>query len=296
MQSTSARDPLDGIRWASNIPFWTVHVAAIAGVAVLGWSWSGFGLAVAFYAIRMFAITGGYHRYFSHRSYKTSRPFQFLLALLGVTATQKGPLWWSSHHRRHHKHSDQPEDIHSPRQRGFLWSHLLWILVRRHDQADLSNVKDLSRYPELRWLEKWWLAIVVAMVVAFGLIGGVWLVIWGYCVSQVLLWHGTFCINSMTHIWGRRRYATTDDSRNSFLFGLICFGEGWHNNHHYYQRSVNQGFYWWEIDLSYYVLRGLAAVGLVWDLHVVPRHIRDQVAAPGRERLAGEAPEIREAA
>jgi stearoyl-CoA desaturase (Delta-9 desaturase) len=284
MASTQARD-LDRIRWASNGPFWIVHIAAAVGVAVLGLSWSGVAFALGMYGVRMFAITGGYHRYFSHRAYKTSRVFQFLLALLGVTATQKGPLWWASHHRRHHKYSDQPEDIHSPRQRGFIWSHFLWILVQRHDQADLSNVKDLSKYPELRFLDAHENKIVIAMVALFGLIGGLHAVIWGYCVSTVLLWHGTFCINSLTHMWGRRRYATGDDSRNSFLLGLICFGEGWHNNHHYYQRAANQGFYWWEVDISYYVLRALAAVGLIWDVHVVPRHVREQSAAPGRARL-----------
>jgi stearoyl-CoA desaturase (delta-9 desaturase) len=290
MESTQDRD-LDRLRWASNVPFWVVHAAAVVGVAVLGFSWSGVGFALAMYGVRMFAITGGYHRYFSHRAYKTSRAFQFALGLLGVTATQKGPLWWAAHHRRHHKYSDQPQDIHSPRQRGFIWSHFLWILVRRHNTADLSNVKDLTRYPELRFLDAHENKIVVAMVVLFGLVGGLHAVIWGYCVSTVLLWHGTFCINSLTHMWGRRRYATSDDSRNNALLGVICFGEGWHNNHHYYQRSANQGFYWWEIDLSYYILRGLAAVGLVWDLHVVPRHVRDQTEAPGRARL-GDADEI----
>jgi stearoyl-CoA desaturase (delta-9 desaturase) len=282
---TASDRHLDGIRWAANIPFWVVHVAAIAGVAVLGWSWTGFGLAMGFYALRMFAITGGYHRYFSHRAYKTSRAFQFVLALIGVTATQKGPLWWASHHRRHHKYSDQPEDIHSPRQRGFWWSHMFWILVRRHETADYANVKDLSRYPELVFLDRWENKIVLAMIVLTGVLFGGWAVIWTYCVPTVLVWHCTFFINSLAHIWGRRRYETSDDSKNSFLLAILCFGEGWHNNHHYYQRSVNQGFYWWEIDLSYYVLRALSAVGIVWDLHVVPRHVRDKTAAPGRARI-----------
>jgi stearoyl-CoA desaturase (Delta-9 desaturase) len=281
MSSPAVADSeLDEIRWANNIPFWTVHLAALGGVIALGWSWWWFGLAMITFAIRTFAITGGYHRYFSHRAYKTSRPFQLFLALLGISATQKGPLWWASHHRRHHKYSDLPEDVHSPRQRGFIWSHFLWILVKRHQHADYSNVKDLAKYPELRFVDKYENLIVLAQVGLFYLFGGVEGIIWGYCVATVLGWHATFCINSLTHMFGRRRYQTTDDSRNSLLLALLTFGEGWHNNHHYYQRSVNQGFYWWEIDISYYVLRTLSVFGLVWDLHIVPKHVRDR-----REKL-----------
>jgi stearoyl-CoA desaturase (delta-9 desaturase) len=277
---------LDKIRWANNVPFWTVHIAALVGLIVLGWSWGGFALCMVMFAIRTFAITGGYHRYFSHRAYKTSRAFQLFLALLGISATQKGPLWWASHHRRHHKYSDEPEDIHSPRQRGFIWSHFMWILVKRHQHSDYSNVKDLTKYPELRFVDRWENLIVFAQVGLFWLFGGVEAVIWGYCIATVLGWHATFCINSLTHMFGRRRYPTSDDSRNSLLLALLTFGEGWHNNHHYYQRSVNQGFYWWEIDISYYVLRVLSAVGLVWDLHVVPKHVRDR-----REPLRAESPD-----
>jgi stearoyl-CoA desaturase (delta-9 desaturase) len=286
MTTATEDSKLDGIRWASNIPFWAVHAGAVIGVIWLGFSWFWMGIALLTYGVRMFAITGGYHRYFSHRSYKTSRVFQFLLALLGVTATQKGPLWWASHHRRHHKYSDQPEDIHSPRQRGFIWSHFLWILVKRHDKAELSNVKDLSRYPELRFLDRWESKIVLAMVLTTWLVFGVHALVYAYCVSQVILWHCTFAINSLTHMWGRRKYETSDDSKNSFLFGFICFGEGWHNNHHHYQRSVNQGWHWWQVDISYYILRALSAVGVVWDLHMVPDHVRDGTAAPGRARLS----------
>jgi len=214
-----------------------------------------------------------------------------------VTSTQKGPLWWASHHRRHHKYSDQPEDIHSPRQRGFLWSHFGWILVRRHAEADLSNVKDLSKHAEIRFLEKHERNIVLAFVATIGILGAIFsggwhgvgiALVWGYCASTVMTWHCTFCINSMTHLWGKRVYETTDDSKNSFLFGLLCFGEGWHNNHHYYQRAVNQGWHWWQVDLSYYGLWMMEKVGLVSDMHRVPAHIRDKTAAPGRARLAGE--------
>jgi len=275
---------LDRIRWSNNVPFWTVHLAALGGLIALGWSWTGFALCMITFAIRTFAITGGYHRYFSHRAYKTSRAFQLVLALLGISATQKGPLWWSSHHRRHHKYSDMPEDVHSPRQRGFVWSHVLWILVKRHQHADYSNIKDLTKYPELRFVDRYENLLVFLQVGLFWWFGGVHALIWGYCISTVLGWHSTFCINSLTHMFGRRRYPTDDDSRNSLILALLTFGEGWHNNHHYYQRSANQGFYWWEIDISYYVLRSLSAVGLIWDLHVVPKHVRDR-----REKLRPEA-------
>ncbi len=281
---------LDRVRWLQNSPFWAVHIAAVVGVIALGFSWSGLALALAFYAVRMFGITGVYHRYFSHRTYKTSRPFQFLLALLGVIAVQKGPLWWASHHRRHHKHSDMPEDIHSPKQRGFWWSHCLWILVERHKKADFSNLKDFTKYPELRFIDKYEFLFPVAFAVALTLIGGVHALVWGFFVSTTLLWHGTFTINSFSHLFGSRRYATTDTSRNNPVLAVITLGEGWHNNHHHYQRATNNGFFWWEIDITYYVIRAFALVGLVWDLHPVPKHVRDQTTAPGRARVKGEAP------
>ncbi len=258
---------------AKAIPFWGVHVAAIVGVILLGWSWTGLALALVLYLPRMFLVTAGYHRYFSHRSYKTSRPFQFLLALGCVATSQKGVLWWASHHRLHHKLSDQPGDFHSPRY-GFWWSHIGWILSPEFETTHFDRVKDLEKFPELRWLDKWW--IVPPIAVAFLMYGlaGPWGLVWGFFVVQSLHWHGTFTINSLTHIFGNRRYDTPDDSKNHWLLALITFGEGWHNNHHHYQVSARQGFLWWQVDLSYYILRALAAVGLVWDLHDVPEHIR----------------------
>ena len=284
-QFSSSKDPLDRIRWVDNIPFWGVHIVAVVGVAMLGFSWTGLWLALASYAIRMFGITAGYHRYFSHRTFRAGRVVQMFFALLGLASTQKGPLWWAAHHRHHHRFSDQPEDVHSPRQRGFWWSHMFWILVERHNRADLTQVKDLTRYPELRFVDRHAVWFTVAFSVALYLIGGSHALIWGYFVSTVLLWHGTFTINSLTHVWGKRRYATTDDSRNNFWLALLTLGEGWHNNHHYYQRSTRQGFYWWEIDVSFYVLKVMEALRLVRDVQGVPRHVRDQIAAPGRERI-----------
>jgi len=268
------------LQWGKSIPFFAVHVAAVAGVIWLGWSWWGLLLAVGLYYLRMFGVTAGYHRYFSHRTFKTSRVMQFFFAVLAMSSSQKGVLWWASHHRHHHKYSDEPEDVHSVLQDGFWWSHVGWILSPKWEDTDLSKVKDLAKYPELRWLERWFLVPPIALGVVLFLIGGWWAVVWGMLVSTTLLWHGTFTINSLTHVYGNRRYATTDNSKNSFILAIVTMGEGWHNNHHYYQRSTAQGFFWWEIDLSYYILRAMAAVGLVWDLHKVPAKIRDAHLQP----------------
>lgn len=262
------------------IPFVALHLIALAGLYFVGFTWWGLGLAVGFYYLRMFGITAGYHRYFAHRAYKTSRAFQFVLAFIGTTAVQKGVLWWAAHHRDHHKYSDKPEDIHSPRH-GFLWSHTLWFLSHNYDETKWDRIKDFRAYPELVWLNQhYYLVPTVSWVVLstgaglavgsaqVGLAVAVWLL-----VSTVLLWHGTFSINSFTHIWGKQRYETGDDSRNSLLFALLTMGEGWHNNHHYYQSTANNGFFWWEIDLSYYALKLLSVFGIVWDLRKPPAHV-----------------------
>ena len=256
----------------SSLPFALMHVAPLL-VLLVPFSWSLVGVALATYAIRVFGITGGYHRYFSHRTYKTSRAFQFVLAWLGAASVQKGPLWWSAHHRHHHRYSDQPGDLHSPGLQGFLWAHVGWIVAEQNDATDMKAIPDFAKYPELRWLNRWHLVPGITLAVALFLMGGLPWLVWGFFVSTVACWHATFMINSLTHMFGRRRYATKDDSRNSLFFALVTFGEGWHNNHHYYQSSTRQGFFWWEIDLSYYVLRALAAAGLVWDLREPPAHV-----------------------
>ena len=279
--SQTSAAQLDRVRWLDTIPFWSVHVVAVAGLAWLGFSWTGVAICAASYVVRMFGITAGYHRYFSHRAFKTSRGGQVFFALLGVISTQKGPLWWAAHHRNHHKYSDQPEDLHSPKQRGFWWSHMFWILVRRHQHADLTKVKDLTRYPELMFIERFEILFTIGFAAALFLVGGAHALVWGYFVSTVVLWHLTFTINSLAHVWGSRRYETTDTSRNNPLFGLLCLGEGWHNNHHHYQRSARQGFYWWEVDISFYVLKLLEVAHIVWDVQGVPQHVRDhRPAAP----------------
>ncbi len=275
--------------WAQKIPFWAVHVAAIAGAIAVGWSWKALAWLAGTYALRMFAVTAGYHRYFSHRSFKTSRAFQFVLALLGLGAAQQGPLWWASHHRRHHRVSDQPDDLHSPKQRGFWWAHIGWTQQRGGVPIEHARIRDLARFPELRFVDDHHQWFAVGYGVVLFLIGGWPALIWGHFVSLVVSWHATFCINSLAHVWGRRRYATNDDSRNNGILALLTFGEGWHNNHHHYQRSARQGFLWWQLDITFYILKALEGLGIVWDVVGVPRHIRDEAVAPPRAPVATEA-------
>jgi stearoyl-CoA desaturase (delta-9 desaturase) len=270
--------------WLVSLPFIGVHIAAVVGVALLGWSWEGCALAIALYFIRMFGVTAGYHRYFSHRTFRTSRWFQFALAWLAESSFQKGVLWWAAHHRDHHKYSDTKLDVHSFREEGFWWSHVGWILSRHTEATDMKKVPDLARFPELRWLNKWHLVPGIVLGVGLWLVGSWHALVWGLFVSTTLLWHGTFSINSLAHWWGRRRYPTTDDSKNSFALAVITMGEGWHNNHHYYPRSTAQGFFWWELDVTYYVLRLLAAVGLVRDLHTPPKAVLEGNIEAGRAR------------
>jgi stearoyl-CoA desaturase (delta-9 desaturase) len=282
------------IDWYRIVPFVGLHLGCFAIIWV-GFSITALLVAIGLYLIRMFAITAFYHRYFSHKSFKTSRPLQFVFAVLGASATQRGPLWWAAHHRSHHRHSDTEADPHSPRQ-GFWWSHMGWFLSNAGFQADYDLVPDLKRYPELRLLDRFDVIVPLMLIgFLFGLgsllaylapelnTSGAQLVVWGYFVSTVALTHATLSINSLAHVFGRRRYQTTDDSRNNLLLALLTLGEGWHNNHHHYPVSARQGFYWWEIDISYYALKMMAALGLIWDMKTVPKHKRDQVTALGAE-------------
>ena len=283
----------DGVDWARIVPFVLRHAACL-GILWVGVSPIAVITAAALYLLRMFAITGFYHRYFSHRAFKTTRAGQFVFALLGASAVQRGPIWWAAHHRHHHAHSDQPDDVHSPVQRGFLWSHMGWFLSRRYFAPDLSRVRDLLRFPELRLLDRF--DILVPIALAVGLFGlGAWLeraapqlgtsawqmLVWGFFVSTVACYHATYTINSLSHRFGRQRYATGDESRNNFWLALITLGEGWHNNHHHYPAAARQGFYWWEVDITYYLLKLLAMTGLIWDLKPVPAAMRE-----GRGRRA----------
>jgi stearoyl-CoA desaturase (delta-9 desaturase) len=258
-----------------SLPFFVIHALALA-VFWVPFRWSYLITCAAVFAVRMFFVSAGYHRYFSHRSYKTSRAFQFVIAWIAESSAQKGALWWAAHHRHHHRYSDQDEDLHSPTLFGFFWAHIGWIISDRYNATRTDYIGDFAKYPELRWLNKYHLVPPVVLAVALFLIGGWGLFVWGFCVSTTLLWHNTFTINSFSHLFGKRRYATTDTSRNNWLLALMTFGEGWHNNHHHYMASTRQGFYWWEVDLSYYVLKTMSWLGIVWDLRPVPEHLLDE--------------------
>ncbi len=284
----------DRIDWIRVLPFIGMHLACL-GVLWTGFSWFALWTALAMYAIRMFAITAGYHRYFSHRAFRAPRSVQFVLAVLGASAVQRGPLWWAAHHRNHHRHADQPADVHSPVQHGFWHSHMGWFLTRRGFATDWSKIPDLARYPELRLLDRFDILVPIAMAAglfalgsvlhatnpALGVTGGQ-LLVWGFFISTVVLFHVTGSINSLGHRFGSRRYATRDESRNNLWLALLTFGEGWHNNHHFYPGAARQGFRWWEVDLTYYLLRGMAAMRLIDRLKTVPPGLRRSV--PGRAR------------
>ena len=283
-----------GVDWPRVLPFLLVHAGCL-GVAWTGASGIAIATAIALFWLRMFAITAFYHRYFSHRAFRTSRAAQFVFALLGATAVQRGPLWWAAHHRQHHAQADGLADPHSPKVHGFLWSHVKWFLARENFATREKLVRDLARFPELRWLDRWDAAVPAALALALHGVGawleraapalgtGPWqMLVWGFCISTVALWHATFTINSLAHRFGSRRYATRDESRNNGWLALLTLGEGWHNNHHRYPAAARQGFYWWEIDISYLALKVLSALGIVWGLRPVPAAIRDSHRAPGQ--------------
>jgi stearoyl-CoA desaturase (delta-9 desaturase) len=281
------RDVGNHVNWMRVLPFLAMHVACLAAFFV-GFSWTAVGVAVGMYVVRMFAITGFYHRYFSHRTFKTSRAAQFIFGVWGASAVQRGPIWWAAHHRHHHVHSDKPDDVHSPGQHGFFWSHMGWFMSDKHFAADLSRVKDLLKFPELRFLDRFDIAVPTLLGMGMFALGAVLkhvapglgtsggqMLVWGFFISTVALYHGTYTINSLSHVFGRQRYKTGDDSRNNPLLAVITLGEGWHNNHHHYPASVRQGFYWWEFDITYYLLKFMSFFGLVWDLKPVPAAVRD---------------------
>ncbi|MDA1043612.1 MAG: acyl-CoA desaturase [Verrucomicrobia bacterium] len=271
-------------------PLIFMHCLAL-GIPFTGISWPAVIVCMVTYSVRVFALTGGYHRYFSHRSYKTSRPFQFILGFLGASAAQLGPLWWASHHRHHHQHSDKPTDIHSPIQHGKFRSHIGWLFTRRATLANERRVRDWIKFPELVWLDRYHIVAPAALAVSMLGLGALCrkvfpsssvtpmqMVMWGFVASTIMVYHVTFCINSATHLMGTKRFKTGDESRNSLLLGLLTFGEGWHNNHHRYPASVRQGFYAREIDITWYVLKVLEKLGLVWDMHSPPLAIYEEAA------------------
>lgn len=278
------------------LPFIALHLACL-GVLFVGYSGFALGFAVVFFLLRMFAITGFYHRYFAHKTFRTGRGWQFVFALLGASAAQRGPLWWAAHHRHHHQHSDQYQDIHSPHHGGFWWSHIGWFTCDAGFVTDEKRVRDWLKFPELRFLNRFDALVPALAAVTIYLIGellaefapslgtdGLQLLVWGFVISTVALFHATVSINSLAHVWGSRRFDTEDSSRNNWFLALITLGEGWHNNHHRWPLSARQGFRWYEIDLTYYGLWLLSKVGIIHDLNPVPAHIQEETLELDRVR------------
>lgn len=280
------------VRLIDVLPILSIHALCL-GVIWTGWSWPAVIVAVALYWVRMFVITAFYHRYFSHRTFKTNRLVQFLFALIGTSAAQRGPLWWAAHHREHHRHSDEEPDPHSPWWRGVLWSHTVWFLTEKGQAVNWSAIPDWRKYPELVWLERFHVvgpALLTAALAGLGWALGAWMpdlhtgpmqmVVWGFGISTTVLYHATFTINSLSHTMGSQRFPTGDDSRNNWFLALITLGEGWHNNHHFHPGTVRQGFYWWEFDPAYWILRVLSVFRIVWDLRPVPAWVYEKTATP----------------
>lgn len=273
------QDMTDRFNWLAFIPMVLLHLGLI-GIFWTGFTWTSVIMCAVLYCVRVFGITGGYHRYFSHRGYKSGRGFQFFMALLGSLAMQKGPLWWAAKHREHHRDSDDPSDAHSPRQYGVWDAHIGWVYRQARTHPDLGIIKDFAKYPEIRWLNRHqYLPGLLLAVLCFAIDGWAGLLV-GWLLSLILCYHATFTINSLMHVWGRPRYLTGDDSRNSFLLAIVTMGEGWHNNHHYYPAAARNGFFWWEFDPTYYILLGFEKLGLVWDLRQPPKSILANEKAP----------------
>jgi stearoyl-CoA desaturase (delta-9 desaturase) len=282
----SDEDAVKKVEWMRILPFAVLHLGCL-GVFWVGWSPVAIIVALALYVIRMFAITGFYHRYFSHKAFKTNRFWQFVFAVIGNSSAQRGPLWWSAHHRHHHRYADQQKDVHSPIQHGFWWSHMGWLTSQANFATKNKYIREWLRYPELRWLNRFDNVVPLLLAAALYACGeifnkfypqlgtsGAQLLIWGFFISSTVLFHATVSINSLDHMFGKRRYDTPDTSRNNLTLAIITLGEGWHNNHHRYAISARQGFYWWEIDITFYMLKLLSWVGIVWDLRPVPERIR----------------------
>lgn len=278
-------DVPDKIDWIRAIPFILVNLSCLL-VFYVGFSWVAFITAVTLYFVRLFSIGAFYHRYFSHKTFQTNRFWQFIFALIGATSAQRGPIWWAAHHRQHHMVSDKPEDTHSPVQHGFWWSHVGWFLSKKHYHYNPERVRDLERYPELVFLNRYDILMPLVLFSSLLMVGLLLqryapqlgttpgqMLVWGFSISSIALFNTTVIINSLCHIFGNKRFVTKDNSKNNFLFALLTLGEGWHNNHHHYPSSARQGFMWWEIDITYYIIKFLELLGIVWNVKTVPESV-----------------------
>jgi stearoyl-CoA desaturase (delta-9 desaturase) len=264
-----------------------MHLACL-GVFLVGFSWPALWVAIVMYVIRGMGVTTGYHRLLAHRSYKTNRFIQFVVATAGGLAMQGGPLWWVAHHRAHHRDTDKEGDIHSPVTKGMWQSHMGWMMSNEAFHEQGSNSRDLFKYPELKFLQRHYVWILVLQMLGLYALGsllslwypdtsinGLQCLVWGFFVSTVFLWHVTFSVNSVCHRWGSQDYDSNDASTNNWIIGILGFGEGWHNNHHFYPSSARHGLKWWQVDVTWILIRGLCLVGLASDPKI-PKEFRDR--------------------
>lgn len=276
------------IDWLRATPFIVLNIACLL-VFWVGFSWVALFTALILYFVRIFSIGAFYHRYFSHKTYKTNRFWQFIFAVIAGTSIQRGPLWWAAHHRQHHICSDEPADAHSPVQHGFWWSHVGWFLSKKYYHYNPERVKDLARFPELVFLDRYDALVPILLFVSLFAGGallnylapelntsGGQMIVWGFCISTIALFHTTVSINSLSHVIGKRRFTTQDNSRNNLFLALLTWGEGWHNNHHHYPATARQGFMWWEVDITYYLLKLLEKLGIIWDVKGLPKHVLEK--------------------
>jgi stearoyl-CoA desaturase (Delta-9 desaturase) len=277
--------------------FWTVQVSVLLAFAV-PFRWAFVALWAASHFLRAIGLTLAFHRYFAHRAFKMNRVARFVWAWTATAAMQKGPLWWAGHHVNHHKYADRDGDPHSPMVSGVYYAHIGWFLNdAKHDKLEASNpvVRDFSKAPEIAFLERYFFLPPLLLAIATFAIGGLPWLVWGFCLPTMTLAHATFAINTVNHMFGTRRFETLDESRNNPLTAFFAAGEGWHNNHHRYQRAARNGFYWWEFDLTWYVIRAMAAVGLAWDLQPVPPRIYEEARAVKARHARRAMPSIIEA-
>jgi stearoyl-CoA desaturase (Delta-9 desaturase) len=277
--------------------FWLVQASALLVFAV-PFRWAFIAIWAASHFIRAIGLTLAFHRYFAHRAFKMNRVARFAWAFIGTAAMQKGPLWWAGHHVNHHRFADRDGDPHSPMVSGVYYAHIGWFLNdAKNDRLEPTNpvIRDFRKAPEIVWLDKYFFVPPLLLAIVLYAIGDIPLLVWGFCLPTTTLAHATFAINTVNHMFGSRRFETVDESRNNPITAVFAVGEGWHNNHHRYQRAARNGFYWWEFDPTWYVIRAMAALGLVWDVQPVPKRIYDEARVVKAKRAAVRVPSIREA-
>ncbi len=269
------------LNWSFVLWIGFIHAGAL--LAPFTFTWSALTVCLGLYLLTGLGVTMGYHRLLTHRSFQTPKVVEYLLTILGCLANQGGPLAWAATHRVHHARSDAEGDPHSPRD-GAWWSHLFWWMCwdKSWDGPAVQQqyAKDLHKDPMHRFLQGCHFLLPLLLAALLFILGELWAgvglawVVWGIFVRTTLIYHATWLVNSATHMWGYRSHATNDDSTNLWWVALLAFGEGWHNNHHAFQRSARHGLRWWEFDVTYLMIRLLSYVGLAREIHVPGKVLR----------------------